>query len=191
MGSEMCIRDRYSGPSSNYYNDLWKFNPTTTEWTWVSGSSAPNGTASYGVQGVAADTNVPGARRDCASWVDSNGIFWMFGGDVGTSSGFNDLWKYNPTTNQWTWMTGSNSTNASGVYGTQGTPAGTNTPGARYYSMTWIDLSGNLWLFGGALSGATYNDLWKFNTTTNQWTWVNGSNTSSPFAVLERKVLQL
>ena len=44
-----------------------------------------------------------------------------------------------------------------------------NTPGARSYSVSCIDTSGNLWLFGGA--GYDYfgndgnlNDLWKFGS---------------------------
>ncbi len=40
-------------------------------------------------------------------------------------------------------------------------------PGARYYSISWIDGYGNLWLFGGLgydASGSLgfLNDLWKF-----------------------------
>jgi hypothetical protein len=42
-----------------------------------------------------------------------------------------------------------NADNASGVYGTQGTAAASNVPGARYSASSWIDSSGNLWLFGG------------------------------------------
>jgi hypothetical protein len=83
-----------------------------------------------------------------------------------------------------------------GVYGTQGTPAGSNAPGGRQQAMLWVDGSGNVWLFGGlgldsagtrnpgAVSGlangtatpdgALLNDLWKYNTGTGQWTWVSG-----------------
>jgi hypothetical protein len=34
-------------------NDLWKFDITTNEWTWMSGSSIPNQPGNYGVKGVA------------------------------------------------------------------------------------------------------------------------------------------
>lgn len=177
----------YSISGSNYFNDLWKYNPATNEWSWISGSSYPNGNASYGVQGVTSATNVPGARRDCVSWVDSNGIFWMFGGGVGTGTVRNDLWKFDPSSNLWTWMTGSSAYNVIGTYGTQGVAAAANTPGARYNAMTWVDTSGNLWLSGGAISSNYYNDLWKYNIATNQWTWVNGGNTAPQYTVYGTK----
>jgi N-acetylneuraminic acid mutarotase len=52
-------------------------------------------------------------------------------------------------------------------------------PGARGASVSWIDGSGNLWLFGGtgldsAGAQGDLNDLWKFDGT--NWTWVSGSN---------------
>ena len=59
----------------------------------------------------------------------------------------NDLWKY--SNNQWTWVSGNNSVNAAGVYGTQGVASASNYPGARYGAVSWIDSSGSLWLFGG------------------------------------------
>ena len=48
-----------------------------------------------------------------------------------------------------TWVGGSNTPGASGVYGTQGVAAATNVPRARDGGVTWTDSSGNLWLFGG------------------------------------------
>ena len=47
-----------------------------------------------------------------------------------------------------------------GVYGTQGVPSAANVPGGRYGSVSWIDSSGNLWLFGGAGRNGPLNDLW-------------------------------
>jgi hypothetical protein len=65
------------------------------------------------------------------------------------------------------------------VYSTQGIVTGTNIPGARTWADSWIDGSGNLWLFGGAgwdsIGANGYlNDLWKFDGT--NWSWVSGSN---------------
>ena len=96
-------------------NDLWEFNPTTKMWTWVSGSNTvPGANGSqpgvYGTQGVPATTNVPGGRFGAVSWIDSNGNFWLFGGNgQDAPNGFlNDLWEFSPTTKMWTWMSGSN-----------------------------------------------------------------------------------
>ena len=160
-------------------NDLWEFNPTTKMWTWVSGSSSMNQLGVYGTQGVPAATNVPGGRNGAISWTDTGGSLWLFGGngfDGGNDSGglLNDLWEFQPTTKKWTWVSGSSSANQPGVYGTQGVPAATNIPGGREYAVSWIDGSGNLWLFGGG-----YNDLWEYSPTTNLWTWVSGSSSGS------------
>jgi N-acetylneuraminic acid mutarotase len=168
-------------------NDLWKFNPSTNEWAWMSGGIC--GTvqpAVYGTLGTPAAGNVPGGRYFVSSWTDGSGNFWLFGGlgfDANGNWGYlNDLWEFNPSTNQWTWMAGSNAIYQHGVYGTLGTPDAGNTPGGRGYSLSWTDSSGHLWLFGGYGTDATGNqgdlsDLWEFNLSTNQWTWMGGSST--------------
>ena len=85
-----------------------------------------------------------------------------------------------PARNEWTWECGSNSLNQPGVYGTQGVPSASNTPGPRMWASSWTDVAGNLWLFGGegvpTPSGvpANFNDLWKYSG--GEWTWVGGSN---------------
>ena len=55
----------------------------------------------------------------------------------------------------------------SGAYGTQRVDSPNNVPGAREGAAMWIDLSGNLWLFGGSNAfsvafGGPFNDLWRF-----------------------------
>jgi len=75
-----------------------------------------------------------------------------------------------------------------GVYGTLGTPAATNIPGGRSGEATWVDGSGNLWLYGGAGFDSAgnvgeLNDLWEFNPSTNEWTWMGGSSTFAPCMV--------
>jgi N-acetylneuraminic acid mutarotase len=189
-----------------YLNDLWKFTPSTIEWTWMGGdSAAPYGNYSgqpgvYGTQGTPASSNLPGGRQGAASWIDSKGSFWLYGGNgydsADTYSDLNDLWMYKESSNQWTWVGGSQTTSncfpfngytfcagISGAYGTLGQAAPGNTPGARDEASTWVDSSGNLWLFGGHgvdPNGPTdyfFNDLWKYSTSTNEWTWIAGSNT--------------
>jgi len=61
----------------------------------------------------------------------------------------NDLWIYSPSSGEWTWVGGSNTELAPGVYGTQGTPAQHKHAGARCNAVSWKDANGNLWLFGG------------------------------------------
>jgi N-acetylneuraminic acid mutarotase len=175
-----------SAGNSGYLNDLWEFNPAAGAWEWVSGSSTIDAAGSYGTQGLASTSNVPGAREGSLSWTDASGNLWLFGGfgySSSTSYGnLNDLWKFNPTAGTWEWVSGSSSIDAYGTYGTQGTPSTANTPGSRVFATSWTDAAGNLWLFGGSGYSATdsgyLNDLWKFNPTAGTWEWVSGSNTA-------------
>lgn len=167
-------------------NDLWHFSPTTGQWTWINGANTRWEPTVYGVKNVQAPSNMPGARLGAVSWTDSSGNLWLFGGRGITSQGatayqghVNDLWRFSISTGQWTWVSGSNVAEATSVYGTKGIASPSNVPGARGFSVTWIDSAGGLWLFGGyeIISGLiTYRgDLWRFEPVTGQWTWVGGS----------------
>jgi len=198
-------------------NDLWKFDETlgaNGEWTWMGGSTiTPPSTSfgaagtpgTYGTQGVAAASNDPGGREQIASWLDSTGALWLFGGEGidinGVTGQLSDLWKFDPTLGtygEWTWMGGSSSVGTPfggqiGVYGVQGTPDPANIPGGRYGAYTWKDAAGNFWLFGGdgvdavnSNYGTAYlNDLWRYTPgasgTPGQWTWMGGGNISGGY----------
>jgi N-acetylneuraminic acid mutarotase len=186
--------------STGFYgqlNDLWEYSPSANTWTWVSGGNTANKDGVYGTEGIPATTNVPGSRRQAASWIDGSDNLWLFGGSGWNASGssggapLNDLWEFNPTAKTWTWISGSstlytpnNTYSAIGVYGTEGAAAAGNTPGGRTNPVSWIDSSNNLWLFGGNGFDSTttvgeLNDLWQFNPSTTEWTWVSGSNTAN------------
>ncbi len=185
-----------SAGNSGVLNDLWQFNPATAEWRWEGGASTftvcKNQPAvgpftncsvagNYGTLGIPAAGNSPGSRSGALGWTDKSGNFWLFGGSAYDSAGnqgiLNDLWEFSPLSNMWTWMGGSstvpqscanpNQCGQAGVYGTMGTPAADNMPGARDGSVSWTDASGNLWLFGGNGYDSTgtlgaLNDLWEY-----------------------------
>jgi len=172
-----------TNPINGPLNDLWKY--SGGQWTWMGGATVQAQKGVYGTQGVAASTNIPGAREAAYNWVDSSGALWLFGGygydSNGTNGYLNDLWKYSG--GQWTWMGGPSIADQPAVYGTQGVAAANNLPGARWSGMAWMDSSGNVWLFGGSAyftssSAGFANDLWKYSA--GQWTWVGGSNTPNP-----------
>jgi hypothetical protein len=185
-------------------NDVWECTPgasvdstgagtASCPWVLVSGPITGNTTGAYGTQNSPGGT--PGGRWAAATTTDASGNFWLFGGQgvdsAGTIGFLNDLWMYNPGSNQWTWMgpSTSNVANQNGSYGTINTPTGTTAPGGRQNAVLWADSHGNLWLFGGSgldsvgtgnagppPAGAILNDLWEFNITTKQWVWVSGNN---------------
>ena len=144
----------------------------------------------YGTLGSPGAANVagPGGRQNPVVWADNQGSIWVFGGlgldslgtrNPGSLNGLtggtvtaegallNDLWKFDGT--NWIWMGGSQIGNGTGSYGTMGTASASNLAASRVGAVSWIDASGNLWLFGGLAEvdpgGATavgnLNDLWR------------------------------
>ena len=183
--------------------DMWMYNPASNEWAWKGGSNNSGGTGAlgppgvYGTLGTPAAGNIPGDRWNASSATDGSGNFWLFGGDgfdsVGRAGLLNDLFEFNPSTGQWTWISGNNvvgqvsngyTYGQPGVYGTLGVPAAANVPGGRHGQTSWTDGNGNFWLFGGYGAVPNYfgllNDLWKFNSSSREWTWMGGSNTVNP-----------
>ena len=154
------------------------------EWVWMKGDKYGRTTAYYGTKGIPGSLNHPGPRYEPCEWTDLEGNFWLFGGkgvDVNWEIGhLNDLWKFNPATKQWTWMSGSKTRNDVGDYGTMGVSSLRNSPQKRAYaSLSWVDKKGNLWLYGG-ISGGDLDDLWKYGLDASrpdylQWTWINGN----------------
>ena len=132
----------------------------------------------YGTQGVASIANMPPSRDTATTWTDASGNLWLFGGGQTFTTNTigsdicNDVWVFEPTANEWSWMNGAasnfgQSCNVTlGTYGVQGTPATANTPSGRSGAASWTDHSGNLWLFGGVGSNPPYivdlNELWEY-----------------------------
>ncbi len=89
--------------------------------------------------------------------------------------------------NPWVLLHGSEVENTStnlGVYGVEGQPAATNTPGPRSGSDTWVDAKGRLWVLGGyGPVYGYYDDLWMFDPSVNEWTWEGGPQTENDAGV--------
>jgi hypothetical protein len=161
-------------------NDLWEF--SAGQWTWMSGSNVIYQAGTYGTLGMAASSNVPGARSGAVSWTDKSGNFWLFAGSgcaapvannpypcpqaKSANTGLlNDLWEY--SAGQWTWVSGSSGISQVGLYGTEGIGSVENVPGSRTLGGSWTDTSGNFWLLGGTGydwlgSNGYLNDFWQF-----------------------------
>lgn len=200
-----------SGDNIGLLNDLWECAATTTPCTWtlVSGTTLANQNGVYGAENTPAGSNMPGGRQNGVLWADNSGNIWLFGGwgldSAGTTATglgpnntqigaiLNDLWEYNTTTHQWTWVSGSNTANQNGVYGAQGMSnitlngSATNIPGSRWGAVGWVDpdssAGANLFLFGGFGLGSKssqptgfLNDIWEYQMSTGQWIWWKGSN---------------
>jgi len=172
--------------------DLWKYNVSTSEWSWIKGFNTVDQNGVYGTQGVSSSTVMPGSRSSAVGWTDASGNLWMFGGSGRAATGgnafLNDLWKFDVTTLQWTWIHGSSTSAQGGTYGTLGNASAANTPGARDGATAWKDGSNNFWLCNGnGLDGTSQSgmlsDIWRFNTGTGQWTWIDGLSAYNQSAV--------
>ncbi|MHB8408356.1 MAG: Kelch repeat-containing protein [Acidiferrobacterales bacterium] len=176
-----------SSSSIGDLSDLWRYSPATNTWTWINGPDTINSAGSYGTIGVASTSNEPPARSNSVAWTDASGNLWLFGGYGYGAALFNDLWEYSPATNEWTWKAGSNAIFATGTYGTLGVASTGHIPGARTWSASAVDASGNVWIFGGyendSSASGDMNDLWMFDPTTGAWTWESGAETGDQSGV--------
>jgi hypothetical protein len=120
----------------------------------------------------------------------------LFGGggfDADGNSGLlNDLREFSPSALLWTWMGGSNTVGNQagqlGVYGTLGKPAPENIPRGRAGAVASVDKAGQVWLFGGdgivqPYDAGAYNDLWEYDPSSNQWTWMGGNTSACDYGV--------
>ena len=177
--------------------DLWMLTVSESKgvnFTFLGGSTVAgiNG-GNYGTLLVPSSTNQPGSRHNSAM-ATLSGSIWIFGGQGYASNGnahiqpLSDLWMYNLTINQWTWMAGFSTAGTGVEFGVYPSIAGTFNgtmyyPGPRYGHIMTFDQIGNLWLAQGNGIASVANitgdlsDLWEYtaSSTTRQWTWWLGS----------------
>lgn len=159
------------------FNDLWKFNGV--DWVWVGGSQTGGSAGTNGVQGVAAQGNVPSARHNYALTGNDNG-FYLFGGisvkSGGGLTGANDLWYYNFAADQWAWLDGGdNSANYPSVqYGPATDNSNTYRPGFLIAAHLLM-INDKLFLSGGFGSPGSHlqNSAWHWDGS--GWAWLKGT----------------
>ncbi len=103
-------------------------------------------------------TEGPAPREGAASWTDMVANHCLFGGEAvstGAAESFGDFWCYRTATLQWQRIDSA------------------SLPGARAYAALWVDLEGNVWIFGGVdqtARGPSYlNDLWELKSGSVNW----------------------
>ncbi|RYZ30200.1 MAG: hypothetical protein EOP49_40015, partial [Sphingobacteriales bacterium] len=163
-----------------FLNDLWKYSPSNGQWTFVSGTADVDERGVYGDVSVGSPSNYPGGRYSASGWKDKGGNLWLFGGRGYSSRNaigqLDDVWKYSPSNNVWTWMSGDEQGDAERRYGQKGSFADANTPGGRHGCMSWTDNNGNFWLYGGGTQVDLFADLWRYDFNSGRWAWISGGN---------------
>ncbi|MFN9320800.1 MAG: kelch repeat-containing protein, partial [Chitinophagales bacterium] len=160
--------------TNHYY--LTKFNIQTLEFEIK--DYRPNNYSFKGPQGQALAANFPDVIES---------TYWVKGSDVYVYGGYNrdrdsvsqEMWKYSMATNLWTWLRGEKMIESKSVYGTKGIATSDNQPHTRENSTkNWV-IGSKLYLFGGNVKFSMPNDLWEYDITTNQWTWLHGDSLPS------------
>lgn len=150
-------------------NDLWKWDPTNSYWSWISGTQNANMAGSYGSLGVSSTLNTPGGRYWHSLVVDvRTGYLYVFAGygyDAsgklfqktgfetyfsGTNGHLNDLWSWDPKKSQWTWLSGGKTQGNPGNYGSKLSPSVNNLPPSRRSHATALSAAnGTIYIHGG------------------------------------------
>lgn len=172
----------YQSGSTNYKSDvgayLWLFNPISGNWRYIKGvsqtskGSIPSNDGVYGTKGTPSSANYPGSRIG-NGLVFSNGYLWLFGGMVkyqgSPNNYYNDLWRFDPTTNMWTWMAGTNLTNQDGYYGTQYVATGANYPAGSSNGFADNTNAPNGWSINAMFPGFESTDLYIYAPKSSQY----------------------
>jgi N-acetylneuraminic acid mutarotase len=100
-------------------------------------------------------TETPGERNNPRITYIENDKILLFGGNniVWTKDELNDTWIFDLNTKEWTDVT----------------PTGTNPPPRHSHELAYIG-NDKVILFGGTDASNYFNDVWEFDTSTNEWT---------------------
>lgn len=181
----------YGGQQTNSgsLNDLWRYDKINNSWAFMSGSAISATTLPVrGVIGVEDPSYNPGCRYAANGFVGKDGYLYLYGGiqALGATNPYvySDMWRYNTKTNMWAWVSGSSTVTAGTPllpsYGTKLIQSPANTPGGRFSGVTYTDSAGNFWLYGGRRTTTSYYaDLWVYNSSADQWTFVTGPTTGT------------
>lgn len=140
-------------------------------------------TASTSATNVESPTNIPMARF-AHTWtpLNSSNGFLMFGGTTLASGYLNDIWRFNVTTRNWAWIIGSATTgNQAAIRGTVGVSGPANVPAGTYGAEADMAYgTDKMYMFAGN-SGSLINELWMFDFTIRQWTYLSSSAMAGNF----------
>jgi hypothetical protein len=120
------------------------------------------------------DSDGPESRNDNLIWIDKDNIYVYGGQDFGYNV-LCDFWKYSISSKTWTNLTVADGS----LYSVdRGSADATNYPGCRRGSAYWYTPDDNsIWIFSGVVAyedNEFLPDLWRFNMTSQQWTFVAG-----------------
>ena len=135
----------------------------------------------YGTANVSSPTTGPGSRLYASTWlhihpITGNTALYLYSGTSGSDPGsttletYQDMWRFDFSTNQWTWIAGPTTDNSIGDNRADG------TPGYRADSITW-QAGTRLLLYSGLINdSASDTETWAYDIDTYSWTFIHGSD---------------
>lgn len=132
VGLGITHADAYSGVKQK---DMWEYNPQTN--TWLQKAQYPGNA---------------GAGLYYATAFVINNLAYVCGGKNGPSTYSNQLWSFNPATNQWVYVSA--------------------FPGVKMerYGLIGVGVNGKAYIGLGANEDNYQNDWWEYDPQTNTWT---------------------
>lgn len=163
------------GGGEGYLDDLWFYSFTTGEWSLLKGGPGLNNPGVYGSKGVASASNNPPPRAGATTWKIGNQL-WMFGGKTVYSAGpeefYNDIWKYDIASGNWTWMAGAASRDSA--------VTGVSTPtqiSARANTVSWLsNANSKLYVYGGQRYMGSMLEMWVLDLASLTWSLKRNDN---------------
>ncbi len=120
---------------SQILTDFWEYDPTLNTWVQKANFPGNNGWGTYFATGFSVGTKG-----------------YICGGKMGPNNYSEQLWEYNPATNQWIQKA--------------------NFPGGVRYQLSSFSIDDNGYVGLGTDQDLYRNDFWKYNPTTNQWSQI-------------------
>jgi hypothetical protein len=145
--SRIYLFGGYDGDANT--NDLWMYNLSRTAWELVddgTGGSAPNPRSGHGMV------------------YDSGQHAIMIFGGADYASYFNDVWKFDLASKQWSEVT----------------VTATKPSGRTELDMVYDSTNNNIYMFGGFDGNNYLEDLWKFEVGINAWSEITPAGLSRP-----------
>jgi hypothetical protein len=143
-------------------------------WTWIGGSLSSFATGSAG-----SDTGLSAISYTVTAvdWSTSKG--YVFGGlSTVEGNGTNMIFQMDFKSMSWSRLTSyMGSTGLPVPFGDRGVslPASSSQPSGRREASLWV-VDGVIYVFGGTYDQSIlFNDMWMFNISLSQWTWINGN----------------
>lgn len=123
---------------------MWMLDIATTLWTTIHTSQPQN----FGVKGMPSSSVFPGVKYGHACSSSFDGSLYLFAGNTG-GGGDNNMWMFNFTTSQWTWIVGNSGT--TGSYSVKiGIESSSNLPSSRFgHTMNALTTYNGFLVFGG------------------------------------------